>query len=356
MQWAASEETMELTLTTAIIVLVAIVLAWALHVAKSIIVPIVCALGIAYVVFGVTMLLHKASFAGRRLPVLACYLLSITLIGAVISFAVELLVINADAVLRVAPRLQEAALALARLISSWLHLEDEPTWESLRRDVIGAINVQSLITAMISSLSSVIANLFLVVLYAAFLLLERRALNRKILLMFGCASGARVRAILDEVNGRIGLYLAMKTLLSVLLALLSWAVMAWYGLQLAGLLALLIGVMNFIPYVGAVVGVAMPALMATLQFGNLGDVLVLAAALAGIRFLIGNLVYPYVMGKSLNLSPLAILISIVVWSALWGVSGAFLAVPLTVSLVIALAEFDHTRPIAILLSKDGLSG
>jgi len=343
-------------LTTAVIVMVAIVLGWALHVGKGVIVPIVCAFGIAYVVYGLTMLLHKVSIARRRLPVPACYLASILLIGAVLAFAVEMLALNADAILRVAPRLQEAALALARAISTWMHFEDEPTWESLRRDVIAAVNFQSLITTTIYSLSSVVVNLFLVVLYAAFLLLERRVLNRKIELMFGGASGPRVRAMLDEVNGRIGQYLALKTLLSVLLGGVSWAVMAWYGLQLAELWALLIGVTNFIPYVGSVVGVAMPVLMAVLQFGSFGDVLFLSIALISIQFVIGNILDPYVMGNSLNLSPLAILASIAVWSALWGMSGAFLAVPLTVSLVIALAEFDHTRPIAILLSKNGLPG
>jgi len=59
------------------------------------------------------------------------------------------------------------------------------------------------------------------------------------------------------------------------------------------------------------------------------------------------------MGSSLNLSPFAILVSLAVWSELWGVPGAFLAVPITAMLMVVLAEFPGTRPIAVLLSKSG---
>jgi AI-2 transport protein TqsA len=61
------------------------------------------------------------------------------------------------------------------------------------------------------------------------------------------------------------------------------------------------------------------------------------------------------MGSSLNLSPFAILVSLAVWSQLWGIAGAFLAVPITAVMVIVFSEFAGTRPIAILLSKTGLS-
>jgi predicted PurR-regulated permease PerM len=59
------------------------------------------------------------------------------------------------------------------------------------------------------------------------------------------------------------------------------------------------------------------------------------------------------MGNSLNLSPFVILVSLAVWSALWGIPGAFLAVPITACMVLVFAEFSGTRPIAILLSRNG---
>ena len=76
-------------------------------------------------------------------------------------------------------------------------------------------------------------------------------------------------------------------------------------------------------------------------------------ALTALQFAIGNFLDPYMMGNSLNLSPFAILISLAVWSELWGVPGAFLAVPITAILTIVFSEFPGTRPIAVLLSRGG---
>jgi AI-2 transport protein TqsA len=62
------------------------------------------------------------------------------------------------------------------------------------------------------------------------------------------------------------------------------------------------------------------------------------------------------MGESLNLSPLAVIIALIVWGSLWGIVGAFLCVPLTVILVIVMANFSPTRWVSILLSKTGEIG
>jgi len=72
-----------------------------------------------------------------------------------------------------------------------------------------------------------------------------------------------------------------------------------------------------------------------------------------VPLLIGNVLDSYLMGNSLNLSPFAILFSLAAWSALWGVSGAFLAVPATACIVMVLAVLASTRPIAVLLSHSG---
>jgi predicted PurR-regulated permease PerM len=105
--------------------------------------------------------------------------------------------------------------------------------------------------------------------------------------------------------------------------------------------------------VGSVLGVVFPVLMAVVQFQELGPILTLLLALTAVQFLIGNFLDPYVMGNSLNLSPFAILISLAVWSELWGIPGAFLAVPITAILTIVFSEFPGTRPVAVLLSQNG---
>jgi len=69
--------------------------------------------------------------------------------------------------------------------------------------------------------------------------------------------------------------------------------------------------------------------------------------------MVGNILEPDLMGKSLNISPLVIIISLVAWGAMWGVAGMFLSIPITMVAILIMYNFDNTRWIALLLSRDG---
>jgi predicted PurR-regulated permease PerM len=282
------------------------------------------------------------------------YALSVFLIAAGIFLAVDMLVANYDDLVALAPRYQESVLALIQKIAVLLHLETEPTWDSLRRDMLAQFNVQALVASMLASLSSVIVNIFVIVLYASFLLVEQRTFGEKLANMAANSSNAaRIKSVVIDINRRIGAYLALKTLLGVVLGGLCWGAMLSVGLEFAGLWAVLTALLNYVPYIGSVLAIIFPVLMSVLQFGQVNEVLIVLLSLTVIHFVIGNILDPYLMGNSLNLSPFAILASMAIWSAIWGVPGAFLAVPITVSVIIIFSEFEMTRPVAILLSKSG---
>jgi predicted PurR-regulated permease PerM len=224
----------------------------------------------------------------------------------------------------------------------------------VRQEVLARINLQGLLGSMVASVSSIAVSLVVVLLYAVFLLVEQHSFDSKIARLSNDPKRiARIREVIGDINRRIGSYLALKTLLSLVLGAVSWLVMAAFGLEFAGFWAALITLLNYVPYIGSVLGVLFPSVMAVVQFGDSSDVLSLLMALAAAQFVIGNFLDPYVMGNSLNLSPFAILVSLAVWSELWGVAGAFLAVPITAIVVIVLSEFPGSRPIAVLLSRDG---
>jgi AI-2 transport protein TqsA len=319
------------------VVVLMLIVGWVLFIGRAVFVPIVFGIIAVYVIVGFTRLLQRIPLIGERLPVQLRYALSIFLIAAGIFFAVDMLVANYDALVALAPRYQDSILSVIQKVAALLHLENEPTWDSLRRDMLAQFNVQAIVTGMLASLSSVIINVFVVALYASFLLFEHRTFGEKLTNMAANANNAaRVKSIVIDINRRIGAYLALKTLLGVVLGGLCWGAMRGMGLEFAGLWAVLTALLNYVPYIGSVLGVLFPALMSVLQFGDLNDIL-----------------DPYLMGNSLNLSPFAILASMAIWSALWGVSGAFLAVPITVIVTIIFSEFEMTRPVAILLSKNG---
>jgi predicted PurR-regulated permease PerM len=336
------------------VVVLLLIVGWVLYIGRAVFVPIVFGVIAVYVIIDFTRLLQRIPVIGKRLPAQLRYGLSMFLIAAGIFFAVDMLVENYDALVALAPRYQDSVLAMIHKISVLLHLESEPTWDSLRRNMLAQFNIQAIVTGMLTSLSSVIIDLFVVVLYAAFLLVERGTFGEKLANMSAnSANAARIRAVVTDINRRIGAYLALKTFLGVLLGAICWAAMRGIGLEFAGLWAVLTALLNYVPYIGSVLAIVFPVLMTVLQFGDFHSILLVLVSLTAIHFVIGNILDPYMMGNSLNLSPFAILASMAVWSALWGVPGAFLAVPITVSVTIIFSEFEMTRPVAVLLSKNG---
>ena len=80
----------------------------------------------------------------------------------------------------------------------------------------------------------------------------------------------------------------------------------------------------------------------------------LLAALTVIQFTIGQVIDPLLLGRALRLSSFGIIISLAFWAAVWGIPGMFLAVPIMVAVMIVCSHVVGLRPIAVLLSRQGL--
>ncbi|HRH85938.1 MAG TPA: AI-2E family transporter [Rubrivivax sp.] len=331
-----------------------LIIGWVLTAGKEIFVPAVLGAVVVYVIVGLAQVLGRLPGIGPKLPLQLRYLFSIAVIGLAFFGLAYLVMANKERAMALAPQYQQSLLAAIQQIAVQFGFETEPTWTTLRQELMAQVNLQRLFTALLASAGSIVVTLVVVLLYATFLLVERRSFDVKLAnLSDNPKQVARIRDVIGTINRRIGSYLALKTLLSILLGVVSWAVMRLYGLEFAALWAVLTAFLNFVPYVGSVLGVLLPALMALVQFQELGPILSLVLALTGVQFVIGNFLDPYVMGSSLNLSPFAILISLAVWSELWGIPGAFLAVPITAIMTIVFSEFPGTRQVAVLLSKNG---
>jgi predicted PurR-regulated permease PerM len=101
------------------------------------------------------------------------------------------------------------------------------------------------------------------------------------------------------------------------------------------------------------VGVIFPALLSLAQFGTLWMAGVVLASLTAAQVFVGAILEPRMMARAFNISPFVVLLALAFWSTLWGLPGALLAVPMTASLVLVLAEIGPTRPLAVMLSSSG---
>jgi len=331
-----------------------LILGWLLHAGKQILVPAVLGAVIVYVIVGLAHALGRLPLLGRLLPMQLRYLGSMLAIGLAFVLLAYLLMANKERAMQLAPLYQESLLAAIQRVAVYFGIETEPTWATLRQELFAQINLQRLLTSLMASVGSILVTFVVVFLYATFLLVERSVFESKLQrLSADPKQVARIREVIGAINRRIGSYLALKTLLSILLGAVCWVIMALVGLEFALLWAVLIAFLNFVPYIGSVLGVAFPVLMTIVQFEDPALILWVLLALTAVQFAIGNFLDPYVMGNSLNLSPFAILLSLALWSELWGIPGAFLAVPITAIITIVFSEFRGTRPVAVLLSKNG---
>jgi predicted PurR-regulated permease PerM len=105
-----------------------------------------------------------------------------------------------------------------------------------------------------------------------------------------------------------------------------------------------------------VIAVIPPTLFAFVQFQGLVLPLIVFLALSVMQIVMGNLVYPTVAGRNLEVLPVVLLFSLAFWAFIWGVPGSLLATPLTVTIMIVLREFDSTRWLSELLSNEPADG
>ena len=335
----------------------ALMLGWLLYMGSAVLVPMVLGLMLTYLVLGVSRLIGRIPGIGRRIRPGWRHVLSALVIGYGLMQVVFLFAGSIASFAARAPEIESQLIAVIRSGAASLGLGGDLDWEALRRDVIGQINLQSVLQLGLSTAAALLGGLLIVALNAAFMLLEQGSFSAKLGLMSADpAREAQLRAVVANIHKRVGNYLAVKTLINAALGLVCYAILWAFGIEFAALMAIVIGLLNYIPYVGSWIGVGFPVLLAVVQFGQVEPALMLLIVLALVQFLQGSVIEPLVMGNSLDLSPYAILISLTVWVSLWGVAGAIVSIPITAVIMIILSEFPGARPIVVLLSRKGGPG
>lgn len=279
-----------------------------------------------------------AAVLGVAATVLGAYLIMSILLGQV------------DALSAAWPRYATRLETMVGDLTEWLG----PDLSAKLKAALSKIDLTARIPGLISSTQSMVFTLLLVIAYVGFLAAERGQVSAKLAAMFPDAGKAHEAAtLLSSISDSVRRYIWIKTIVSVLTAVTCYVVLRWLGVDFAETWALLIFVLNFIPNIGSIIAVAFPALLALVQFETLTPFVVLVVTLTAIQMAIGSVLEPLLMGSSLNISPLAIIVGLAFWGAIWGVVGAFLSVPILVVTMIVCAKIPRWRWVAILLSKDG---
>ncbi len=157
-----------------------------------------------------------------------------------------------------------------------------------------------------------------------------------------------------QLRRRIKEYLRVKISVSAVTGTATFLILSLLGVDLALVFGLAAFFLNFIPNVGSAVAILLPLPVILLAPAEDVSVVskVLAVALpATVQFLVGNVLEPRWMGRSLDLNPIVILLSLIFWGVLWGPVGMLLSVPITAVLKMLFERSELTRPVAVLFSE-----
>jgi predicted PurR-regulated permease PerM len=311
---------------------------------RPFLIPIVIAMLIA-------MLIGAGADRLKRLglPEPLATLSALLVLVAGIVVVVNVLTAQADAVALAWPRYIERLNIVANQLLHW----SGPQVASRITDAVANLDLMRQIPAVAGTAGGFVVNVALVTIYVGFLLAERHHMAGKIDLLFSNSEHAgEMRRAVSNISESIRRYLLIKTIMSLLTSGVSYAVLRTIGVDFAETWALIIFLLNYIPSIGAIVGVVFPALLALVQFDTLWQFLAIAALLASAQLIIGNIIEPSLMGRTLNLSPFVVIASLAFWAMIWGIVGAFLSVPLTTALIIICGHVPSLRWGAVLLSAD----
>ena len=338
------------------VVLAVLAVIAALYLMRVILIPIALSLVFA------CMLSPLAAFFRRWFPfgpagALAIFLL--LLLGGL-----YLASLAAESLFRAAHTLPADVERLAGQVSSRLNdiLRDQPYLRGVLPepgtiDRLGDTNSALLIERLSSGFSDLtlwVVQGFIVLVLVIFMLVESQMLTAKVIRFFAKTTGEAAMAseALGQVTRKIRAFLIARTLINLGLGLVV-AVGLWLlDVHFALLLGLFAALTNFIPYIGQLIGGALPTLIALGQSGSISGALIVAAMYLAVVGLEGYVVTPLVMGRSLDLNGTTVLIACLFWGFLWGLIGMVLAMPITVSLKLIFQTVPELNQWAELMSLD----
>jgi len=156
--------------------------------------------------------------------------------------------------------------------------------------------------------------------------------------------------IAHDIEAQISRYLFTITAINACLGLAVGTAVALLGLRNPVMWGVMVALLNFVPYLGALTGIICMTIGATLSFDSLGYALIFPAVYLAFGALEGSFITPWVMGRSLTLNPVVILLSLTFWGWMWGIIGIILAVPILAAFKIFCAHIKPMEPLAEFLS------
>ncbi|MDB6452870.1 AI-2E family transporter [Falsirhodobacter sp. 20TX0035] len=204
----------------------------------------------------------------------------------------------------------------------------------LKVEVIEQQGIIGMVQSLVLPLVSPIATTGLVIVVVVFMLLERTELRDRFIKLVGSDDLHRTTQVLQEAGRRVGRYLLIQLTVNIIYAVPIGVGLWLIGVPNALLWGLLTLVLRFVPYIGSILSAAFPLFLAFAVSPGWEAILWTLALFGVVELVTSNVIEPWLYGSRTGVSPLAIIVSAIFWTWLWGPMGLILSTPLTVCLVV----------------------
>jgi AI-2 transport protein TqsA len=331
------------------IFLVIITLVVVLIYAQRIIIPFILAILFWFMIRVIKKVMSKLRFI-RKWPEWLRTVISSVILLSLLFLVVQMITVNIRYLTNTLPVYEANIGKITKSFQARFDMDLSIVLTDLFKDV----NFGAILTRLFTTLTNLFGDALMVLVYLIFLLLEEPLFQNKIKAMYPEENQyKKVDSLINKIDRSVSNYIAVKTLVSLLTGVLSFLALILIGIDAPFFWAFLIFILNFIPSIGSLVATLFPTVFALLQFGEFTPAILVLAIVGAIQLVVGNLLEPRVMGNAMNISPLVVFLTLMLWGMMWGIPGMLLSVPITVILILIMSEFRETRPIAILLSRRG---
>jgi predicted PurR-regulated permease PerM len=319
-----------------------VVIIAALKIASPVLIPLTVSAFLATLTAPLVLYLKR-----KRIPPAIGVPLAVIGTLAVLAGVTGLVVGSVNAFVRQLPAYEQKFDAIVDASSTQLASWGLPVTASSLSSLVQPEAAIRFVGNTISEVADMLSDTLLVLLMTVFVLFEAMVLPDKIRLALGDPKADLSRGI--QVVGRIKAYVVVKTSTSLATGIVIGLALELLGVDFALLWGLIAFLFNFIPNIGSIIAAVPATLLALLQLG-VGGAFATMVIFVIVNMTIGSFLEPRIMGKRMNLSPLVVFVSLLLWGWLWGPVGMLLSVPLTMVTRILLDGNEETRPFAILMA------
>ncbi|MBD3232782.1 MAG: AI-2E family transporter [candidate division Zixibacteria bacterium] len=330
--------------------IVAAIIVVALRQLQSVMLPLMVALLLSFLLGPFVELLTQ-----RKVPLWAAMIVMVIIVFSVIYLVGLLIYSSSNSFIEEFPKYEARVTVMVQDALTYFEIPhsdvkeyvDQLDWKQAMSD----IRIQSVISSTLGTFFGFLSKTIMVILLLLFIIPGRRKMGSKLERIFQNDHRRikKAQTALDVINTQVQLYLIAKTAVSLATGILATIVLMILGVDFAIMWGFFTFILNFIPTVGSIIATIPPILIAFIQFGFGGELILTVILLTTIQIIMGNMVEPRIMGKQLNLSPLIVILALIFWGWLWGIPGMILAVPLASAFKLVCENINTLKPVAALM-------